>query len=309
MEEMNFRTIMARYLDHCKYEKGLDSKTLKAYRIDLMQYWVYSEQENNIHSKENLQGYIVLLHTKYKIKTVKRKVASIKAFYSYIECQEIISENPFAKIQIKLHEPFLLPRIIPLEDINRILRYSYNRKEEIETSKYESRACLRNIAVLELLFATGMRVSELCSLHFEDIDLAKGTVKIYGKGAKERIVQIGNSEVLLSLQAYYQEFENNIKNSGWFFVNRLGNGLSAQSVRFMIDNYSKAVGINQHITPHMFRHSFATFLLEEDVDIRYIQQLLGHSSITTTQIYTHVSTKKQREILVAKHPRNKISVS
>lgn len=309
MEEIQFRTNMTQYLDHCKYEKGLDANTLKAYKIDLMQYCEYAEQVDKDYSKESLQSYIVYLHTKYKIKTVKRKIASIKALYNYLQCQDIISENPFSKLQIKLHEPFLLPKLIPFENIHHILQYAYQRKEEIKTEKYEYQACLRDIAVLELLFATGMRVSELCSLHLGDVDIAKGTVKIYGKGAKERIAQIGNPEVLLAISLYYEKFEKKIDDSGWFFVNRLGNCLSAQSVRFMINKYSHAAGISQHITPHMFRHSFATYLLEEDVDIRYIQQLLGHSSITTTQIYTHVSTKKQREILVAKHPRNKISVS
>lgn len=309
MEEIYFRTNISQYLDHCKYEKGLDANTLKAYKIDLMQYCEYAEQVDKDYSKESLQSYIVYLHTKYKIKTVKRKIASIKALYNYLQCQDIISENPFSKLQIKLHEPFLLPKIIPFENIHHILQYAYQRKDEIKTEKYEYHACLRDIAVLELLFATGMRVSELCSLHLGDVDRAKGTVKIYGKGAKERIVQIGNPEVLLAITSYYENFEKKINDSGWFFVNRLGKCLSAQSVRFMINKYSQAAGISQHITPHMFRHSFATYLLEEDVDIRYIQQLLGHSSITTTQIYTHVSTKKQREILVAKHPRNKISVS
>lgn len=101
---------------------------------------------------------------------------------------------------------------------------------------------------------------------------------------------------------------NKFKGTGWLFVNRLGNHLSDQSVRNMINSYAARAGIEQHITPHMFRHSFATLLLEEDVDIRYIQQLLGHSSITTTQIYTHVTSKKQRDILTTKHPRNKITI-
>lgn len=309
MEEICVNTNITRYLNHCKFEKGLDNNTIKAYRIDLTQYSVYARQTNNDHPKETIQSYIAYLHTKYKIKTMKRKVASIKAFYNYMGYEGIISENPFSTLQIKLHEPFLLPRIIPFENIQHILQYVYRQKNEITAEKNEYRACLRDIAVLELLFATGMRVSELCSIHLGDIDMEEGIVKIYGKGAKERIVQIGNAEVLLAISSYYDRFGEKIEKSGWFFVNRLGNCLSAQSVRFMINEYCHAAGISQHITPHMFRHSFATYLLEEDVDIRYIQQLLGHSSITTTQIYTHVSTKKQREILATKHPRNKISIS
>ena len=106
---------------------------------------------------------------------------------------------------------------------------------------------------------------------------------------------------------YQHSYSKQIEETGWFFLNRLGNRLSDQSVRFMINKYCQMAGIQLHITPHMFRHSFATLLLEEDVDIRYIQQLLGHSSITTTQIYTHATSKKQKDILTAKHPRNKIN--
>lgn len=175
-------------------------------------------------------------------------------------------------------------------------------------SSYQYNICLRDIAVLELLFATGMRVSELCSLSNSSIDLQDGVIKIYGKGSKERIIQVGNPDVLAAVNSYYCAFSNQIHKAGWFFVNRLGNRLSDQSVRNMINIYVELAEIDQHITPHMFRHSFATLLLEEDVDIRYIQQLLGHSSITTTQIYTHVTSKKQRDILTSKHPRNRIKI-
>lgn len=133
-----------------------------------------------------------------------------------------------------------------------------------------------------------------------------GTIKIYGKGARERLIQIGNENVLAALRIYYNAFSAEIVENGPFFLNRLNRQLSEQSVRFMINKYVAISGITRHITPHMFRHSFATLLLEEDVDIRYIQQFLGHSSIVTTQIYIHVTSKKQRDILSAKHPRNRI---
>ncbi len=173
---------------------------------------------------------------------------------------------------------------------------------------YSYKSNLRDIAVLELLFATGMRVSELCSISTETINMNNGTIRIYGKGAKERIIQIGNPDVRAAVKRYYVAFSEQIQGTGWLFVNRQGNHLSDHSVRNMINGYATRAGIEQHITPHMFRHSFATLLLEEDVDIRYIQQLLGHSSITTTQIYTHVTSKKQRDILTTKHPRNKITI-
>ena len=141
-----------------------------------------------------------------------------------------------------------------------------------------------------------------------DVDLLEGTIKIYGKGSKERIVQIGNKDVLASLINYENAFTDKIRSTGYFFVNRLQRRLSEQSVRLMINKYVEKAGLSNHITPHMFRHSFATLLLEEDVDIRFIQKLLGHSSIITTQIYTHVASNKQRDILTSKHPRNRILV-
>lgn len=141
-----------------------------------------------------------------------------------------------------------------------------------------------------------------------NVDLSNHTIKIFGKGSKERIIQIENVDVLKALQDYYKLFQKDIEACGFFFVNKLCNRLSEQSVREIICKYTKMTEYNIHITPHMFRHSFATLLLDEDVDIRYIQKILGHSSITTTQIYTHVAMAKQKEILSVKHPRNKIKI-
>ena len=248
------------------------------------------------------------LHKRYKIKTVKRKIASLKAFLNYLEYEDILPDNPLNRMRIKLHEPFLLPRTIPLETVDTILQCAYKQKQSFAITPYQMRTSLRDIAVLELLFATGVRVSELCFLRKDSINLSSGEIKIYGKGSKERLIQIGNKDVLSAVSSYYSASSADIENSGWFFVNRLGQRLSDQSVRNMINRYTTLAGIKQHITPHMFRHAFATLLLEEDVDIRYIQQLLGHSSISTTQIYTHVTSKKQRDILTAKHPRNRITI-
>lgn len=216
-----------------------------------------------------------------------------------------MEENPFTKLDIRFREPKLLPKTIPLHVIQEYLAVIYRQYRMVETV-YQKRTILRDIAVNELLFATGVRISELCSLREEDIDLNNGNILIYGKGAKERMIQIGNREVIGVLTEYKKEYLNSIKNCGYFFVNRLRNRLSEQSVRFMINHYVNLAGISTHITPHMFRHSFATLLLEEDVDIRYIQRMLGHSSITTTEIYTHVSISKQKDILTNKHPRNLI---
>lgn len=308
MDKRNVNMLIAQYLSYCKYEKGLDPKTQKAYKTDLLQFADYILDRGSVLSKDNLQVYLTELHRRYKIKSVKRKIASLKAFFNYLEYEDILPDNPLNRMRIKLHEPFLLPRTISLETVDMLLQCAYMQKQSSNSTPCQARTRLRDIAVLELLFATGVRVSELCFLRKDSINLSSGEIKIYGKGSKERLIQIGNKDVLSAISSYYSASSVDIESSGWFFVNRLGQRLSDQSVRNIVNRYTRLAGINQHITPHMFRHAFATLLLEEDVDIRCIQQLLGHSSISTTQIYTHVTSKKQRDILTAKHPRNRISI-
>lgn len=296
------------YVEYCNYRKRLDPKTLKAYRIDLKQYEDFCAGVSDCFSKDAVDDFITGLHKRYKPKTVKRKIASLKAFFHYMEYKEVLRDNPFAKLDIRFREAKLLPKTIPFHSIQAFLSAIYAQKEKAK-SEYQRRCCIRDIAVMELLFATGMRISELCSLKPSDIDLESNNILIYGKGAKERMIQLGNWEVISALVQYQETFREDIEVCGYFFVNRLRNKLSDQSVRFMINHYAELAGITQHITPHMFRHSFATLLLEQDVDIRYIQRMLGHSSISTTEIYTHVSNAKQKDILVRKHPRNLMEVN
>jgi integrase/recombinase XerD len=238
---------------------------------------------------------------------VKRKIATLKAFVNYLYFEEIIEHNPFLKIKTAFKQPLILPISIPLSDINRILGCAYAQFGCVG-SEYGRKAVMRDVAILELLFATGARVSEVCSLRADCVSINDGYVKIYGKGSRERVIQIENRDVIKALLDYERAFLGSIVSTGYFFINKFNNRISEQSVRLMVKKYAKMANCNKSVTPHMFRHSFATLLLEEDVDIRYIQKLLGHSSITTTQIYTHVSTAKQKEILAAKHPRNKIVI-
>ncbi len=302
------KNCITEYLEHCEYRKRLDRKTLKAYHTDLKQYEIFCSRITDYTAKDIVDSFITDLHKKYKAKTVKRKIASLKAFFHFLEYKEQLRENPFSKIDIRFREPKLLPKTIPFHSIQTLLSTLYAHKEQV-VSEYQLRCCIRDIAVIELLFATGMRISELCSLKPSDIDLENNSVLIYGKGSKERILQLGNQDVINALSVYKEIYKNEIASCGYFFVNRLHHKLSDQSVRFMINHYTELAGISQHITPHMFRHSFATLLLEQDVDIRYIQRMLGHSSISTTEIYTHVSNTKQKDILVHKHPRNLMEVN
>lgn len=296
------------YLLFCRTRKNLNIKTTKAYSIDLKQFYCFVKANSlNWCDKKSIEDYIAFISEKYKPKSVKRKIASLKAFFRYLEIEEILEINPFHKIQVKYKEPFILPKTIPLNIIELLIKHAYDKQQTSKTL-YMKKIALRNTLILELLFATGMRISELCSLTKDNIDLTDYVIKIHGKGSKERLIQICNIKVQNLLNTYYRVFENEISNKKYIFINRLGNRLSEQSIRNMIYKYSSEINLNLHITPHMFRHSFATLLLEEDVDIRYIQQMLGHSSITTTQIYTHTSINKQKRILATKHPRNKLTI-
>lgn len=304
----NLQLHIVNYLSHCEHQKRLDSKTLKAYRIDLGQFSKSTGITDPIDVSSNiLEIYISTLHEKYKPKTVKRKIASLKAFFHYLEYREVVILNPFNKIQIKFREPTVLPKIIPLLTVESFLSTIYTCRRQAPTA-YQRKNALRDAAIIELLFATGMRISELCSLKAGDISLSDRSLLIYGKGNKERRMQIGNDDVLHVLAEYHNTFHNKSTSNGVFFINQNQTPVSDQAVRRMINKYVSLAAIDLHITPHMFRHTFATSLLEADVDIRYIQEMLGHSSINITEIYTHVALSKQRDILTSKHPRKNFHI-
>lgn len=297
---------MENYLHVCEAQRELNDKTLKAYKIDIIQFRDYLIENQFLLDKSGINHYLDYLHDKYKQRTVKRKIASVKAFFNYLNYEEKIEYNPFNRVRVRFKEEQILPRSVSQEIIEKLLKHMYQQRGNVELSKWKRRLLLRDICVIELLFMTGIRISELCKLHQDAIDLSKATICVYGKGSKERIIPIGNNKVLQLLQEYEKEFIKEMK--GNFFVNRYGEPLSTQSVRLMIWHYTKAAGIEQHITPHMIRHSFATLLLEQGVDIRIIQQLLGHASIVTTQIYTNVASEQKKKILEAFHPRNQMSI-
>lgn len=294
---------MENYLNYCAAQKCLDEKTLKAYRIDLRQFSEQTVVENPSEiTSDILEKYITILHQQYKPRTTKRKIASIKALFHYFEYKEIIDRNPFNKIQIRFREPMILPKTIPLHTVEAFLATIYQQQKYAKTD-YQKRNALRDAAVVELLFSTGMRISELCTLKDEDVNLYDGIILIYGKGDKERRIQVGSTDVIHILVEYRNSFQKEIQSCHHFFTNQSGKTLSDQAVRRMINKYTSLASIELHITPHMFRHTFATSLLEADVNIRYIQEMLGHSSINITEIYTHVAVAKQRDILATKHPR------
>ena len=271
---------------HCKMEKNLSPKTLKAYAIDLMQFSLFfrKKSEMNAIDRIDIREFLGSME-QLKAKTIKRKIATIKSLFNYLEFEDKITINPFRKMRIRIKEEKKLPSVMNITEISRILRQVYSKRSTLPASSYSQFEYLRNIIVIELLFNTGARVSEIANLKSEHIQLENGAILIKGKGNKERILHICNYETSSVLKKYASQFRQKINDAGgYLLVNRFNKKLSDQSIRGIVRNVVKQTGITRHITPHIFRHSFATLLLEKDVDIRYIQQLLGHSSITTTQI-------------------------
>lgn len=301
---MSIQANLQCFLEHCEHQKRLDRKTIKAYRIDLTQFLSFTESNGHAITKDAIGTYIAFLNEHYKPRSVRRKIASIKVFCGFLCDEGILDANPFSGIRIRLQRRLSLPRTVPLRVIEALLKESHQQISQA-TSAQTRIVALRNAAILELLFATGIRVSELCHIRKNDLDLVDGFLMIHGKGNKERIIQIGSKEAL-NILVQYNNYELNDRE--FFFLNQRQRPISDQSVRQILKRYAELADVQRHITPHMLRHSFATFLLEEDVELRYIQQLLGHSSISTTQIYTHVSAEKLKSILLTKHPRNKITI-
>jgi len=302
------------FINHCKFEKNLSSKTIKAYQTDLSQFYKFLLEKKydttvgkitKIELRDYLEAISIL-----KPKSIKRKIATVKAMFNYLEFDDIITSNPLRKMRIKIKESKQLPRVLNIKEIGEIFKSAYKANVTSEDDgSYSYFAEIRNIVVVELLFATGSRVSEIANLKDDQIDLHSGQVIIRGKGDRERMIQICNKETIAILKRYRKLSLSKIKIAdNYFLINRFNNKLSDQSIRNIVRNLSNKAQIQMHVTPHVFRHSFATLLLEKDVDIKYIQSMLGHSSIMTTQIYTHVNKEKQKQILRTKHPRKDFSM-
>lgn len=310
---MTIQEAISTFLSHCQYEKNLSPKTLKAYSIDLRQFSEFLAAEHGATlleeaDKAALRSYIRSLFGPLAEKSVKRKVATLKALFRFMEREDIIEADPFRKMEVRIKEARRLPRSLPLSEVRRLFQHLYglkNRCSDHESHTY--RVLMRDIAVLEILFSTGARIAEVCQLKAEEVDLPNGRVRILGKGGRERVLELCNEEALGALRAYQQLWSHS-QRATYFFRNRLGNRLSEQSVRDLLRKYASAAGIERRVTPHMLRHSVATLLLEEGVDIRAIQVLLGHRSILTTQIYTEVQVHHQRRAL-GMHPRRHFRLS
>lgn len=281
--------ILAEYIEFLEVEKGLARNTLDAYKCDLEEFIEFCrrrkledfESVKRIH----LNAYILQMHDKnYSPASVMRKIASLRGFFKWMNANDIITSNPALTIeQPKL--PKRLPKVMTVEEINQILSQNLTEIQSV---------------ILELLYGCGLRVSELVNLRVSDIDIKSKYLQCTGKGSKERIVPIGKKAVAalkkflprrdFALQKYNLKTKN-------LLVNDEGRQLTRQDVYTFISEQGKK--IHKHISPHTLRHSFATHLLENGADLRIVQELLGHSNVSTTQLYTHVSKKRLKEVYFA----------
>ncbi len=284
---------------YLEVERNFSKHTVTAYNSDILSFLIWlNDRDVTKVSYSDIREYLLYIQQfNYTKTTTARKIASLRTFYRYLYRERIIESNP----ALGVHSPKrgkTLPEFLTETEIEQVLN----------NIKMDSPAGYRNRTILELLYATGMRVSELSSLNFENLNLDENEIKVFGKGAKERIVLV-SERAKKFLNTYIKNVrqmicnDNKINQNSPVFINKTGYRLQTQSVRLAIKDVMNNIELPKHVTPHVFRHSFATKLLENGADLRVVQELLGHSSISNTQIYTHVSTERLKQTYNNAHPR------
>ncbi|MFH0985464.1 MAG: tyrosine recombinase XerC [Candidatus Omnitrophota bacterium] len=284
------------FLNFLATEKGASVHTTKNYGIDLREFVKFmAEKELRSLSYLDIRSFLAFLKTReYSKSSISRKLACLRSFFKYLVRENILTQNPAAGIATPKKEK-RLPSFMNPDEVTKLL-------DAPDKNSWEEK---RDKAILEMLYSSGLRVSELAGLNHDDLDFFGGLVRVRGKGKKERIVPVGQT-ALNCLRAYCdmkapREVANAIKKP--LFISRIGSRLTDRSVRRMILKYVKRTGLGKEISPHMFRHSFATHMLDRGADLRSVQELLGHANLSTTQIYTHVTTQRLKDAYAAAHPR------
>ena len=296
------------FLKHCEYERNFSSHTIKAYRLDLGHLSRFTLERHSSDllryvDRSHLREYARCLNG-YKPRTQRRKLAAVKSMFGFLEREGFIDSNPARAVRLDIRVGRTLPRTLSLPSLQVLFEKIYERRNARADGRPAKRI-VRDVALFELMFASGMRVSEISHLLVEAVDLSRGSIMVKGKGNKERQIPICDEEVRKALTAHVALRPTERSSTNYFFTNRFGRRLTEQSIRIALKRHAKAAGIDR-VTPHVFRHTVATMLLEQGVDIRFIQTFLGHSSIVTTTIYAHVTDKSQRDILTQRHPRRLI---
>jgi len=296
-----------RFLTYLSVEKGFSENTFAAYQNDLSQLASFIEEEAakqgltpswaNFNRQGMLSYQLNLKERNYAATTLARKVAATKSFFKFMVAEGHLKDNPTENVASP-NVGRLLPKPISISQVRRLL------EQPAKLSKPEAK---RDRAMLELLYASGMRVSELISLNLSDVDIEGGFVRCFGKGHKERLIPIYRKAALI-VEEYVREARPQIVRSDEekaLFLNRRGERLTRQGFWQILKGYAKAAGLDKEITPHTLRHSFATHMLSGGADLRSVQELLGHANISTTQVYTHLTTEHVRRTYEKSHPRAK----
>ena len=287
------------YLEYLEYQKGYSKYTIDNYEEDIMEFNDFCSINKLSWTNivyEDIRKYLVYLKDLKKDhnNSISRKLSSLRGFYKYLSSHDIIKNNEF----LLVHNP---------KKDKKLPRYfEYNELEELFNSTDDSSLGERNLLILEMLYATGIRVGELVSIKVSDINTSSKSITILGKGNKERIVYYGEyCKEALDRYLSNGRVELNKKNSPYLFINHVGGKLTERGVRFILSDLIKKTSLSKNISPHMIRHSFATHLLNEGCDLLSVQKLLGHESISATQIYTHVSTEHLKDVYFRSFPRAK----
>ncbi|MCM8803732.1 MAG: tyrosine recombinase XerC [Candidatus Omnitrophica bacterium] len=288
--------ILNRFIEYLENQKNYSNNTIKSYRKDIKQFINFLKEEKiDDFEKVDYDKFIKFIGklklSGFKEKSISRKVASIKSFYKFLLSRKYIKKNPALLIQTP-KIPEKLPNFLTYNEVLKILDIPHKNSWQF----------LRDKSIIEILYSTGIRVGELANLKIEDINFADELIKVKGKGKKERILPIGKP-ALNSLIEYIEKRPN--KKEKFIFLNKYGKRLTERSIERIIKKYSLISGINKKVTPHTLRHTFATHLLDRGADLRIVQELLGHERITTTQIYTHLTIEKLKELYEKFHPRSK----
>lgn len=281
------------YEAYLKIDKKYSLNTIKSYINDLKKFDLFLKKDFLKIKKEDIILFIEHEKQNKNVKTINHNIVVIKNFYKYLIKNNTTKNNPAQNIEIPKAKKSI-PRVLTIDNMNEMLNL-----------KLENKYDFRNKAMLELLYSSGLRVSELINLKIQDVDLIENIVRVYGKGSKERIVPIGNVATKY-LNIYIKEYRNNFikKPNDYLFLNSRGENISRQAIFKLIKNILKIDNIKVNASPHTIRHSFATHMLNNGADLRSIQELLGHSDISTTQIYTHISNKKLKDNYDDAHPHN-----
>ena len=288
------------FLNHLKATKNLSPKSLYAYKNDLEQF--VSQQRDIFQT--NICDYITFLNTEQKLKdsSIRRKIITLKTFYAFLEEQDFIKLSPFKKLKFKFRQEKHLPKTLALSDVSKILNCL---DVEIESlSPFKQSLYVRDCALLELLICTGIRIGEAASISLDNIITQEHTILIHGKGRKQRLIYISDSTSWERLNRLIKTRKK--ENGHHLFINRNGQPLSTHGIEDVYKKYIKLAKINEQSTPHYLRHTFATHLLANGADLRSVQEILGHTSVATTQIYTEVTTNRKKQVLKKYNYRNKL---